>query len=70
MKNTAVARKLAKIVFGDAIVRKTNVEVVSVHVLLLIENVIQMYADIAGSVVVMEVLAPLAKKVIITNAGT
>lgn len=29
--------------------RKTNVEVVSVHVLLLIENVIQMYADIAGS---------------------
>ncbi|KAL4577450.1 hypothetical protein LXL04_013559 [Taraxacum kok-saghyz] len=43
------ARKVAKSVFGDVTVQKASVEVGSALALLLIENAIQMYADIAGS---------------------
>ncbi|GJV04858.1 histone-lysine N-methyltransferase CLF-like protein [Tanacetum coccineum] len=46
----ANARVLAKSVLGDAIARKVNAEVANALALLLIENVIQMYAEIAGSV--------------------
>ncbi|KAK8967776.1 hypothetical protein KSP40_PGU022506 [Platanthera guangdongensis] len=46
-------RKFARTVFEDVIALRANVVVVNVLALLLIENVIQMFAEIAGSDVVM-----------------
>ncbi|GKF25503.1 histone-lysine N-methyltransferase CLF, partial [Tanacetum coccineum] len=45
----ANARVLSKCVLGDAIARKADAEVANSLALLLIENVIWMYAEIAGS---------------------
>lgn len=49
VKSTADVRKHAKIVLEDAIALKASVEVVNALALLLVENVIQTCAEIAGS---------------------
>lgn len=69
MKSTVDVPRAAKIDSEAVIALKVNVEVVSVHVLLLTGNVIQMFVGTVGSVVVMVVLGFLTKKVITMNVG-
>lgn len=69
MKSTVDVPRAAKIGSEAVIALKVNVAVVSVHVLLLTGNVIQMFVGTVGSVVVMVVLGFLTKKVITMNVG-
>ncbi|KAK9163401.1 hypothetical protein Syun_004303 [Stephania yunnanensis] len=62
--HTGVLRA-AKIDLGGAIVQRANVEVVSVRVLLLTENVTLMCVEIAGSVVVMALLEAHHREVLL-----
>lgn len=68
-KNTVDAQRVAKIGFVVVIVPKVNVEAVNALALLQAGNVILMFVEIVGSVVVMVLLGFLRKEVIVMNAG-
>lgn len=70
MRSTVDVHGLANTDSEAVTVPKVNVEVDSVHVLLQVESVILTFAEIAGSVVAMVLLAFPGKEVIIMNAGT
>lgn len=70
MRSTVDVQRVARIDSEAVIVPKINVGAGNVHVLQLTGNAIQMFAEIVGSVVVMELLACLIKEVIIMNVGT
>lgn len=70
MRSTVDVQRVARIDSEVVIVPKINVGAGNVHVLQLTGNAIQMFAEIVGSVVVMELLACLIKEVIIMNVGT
>lgn len=70
MRSTVDVQKVARIDSEAVIVPKINVGAGNVHALQLTGNAIQMFAEIVGSVVVMELLACPVKEVIIMNVGT
>lgn len=69
VKNIADVQRVARIDLEAVIVPRASVVVVNALALPLTESVIQMSAEIVGSVVVMAPLVCLLKEVIITNAG-
>lgn len=70
VRSTVDVQGFARIGLEAVIVPKVSVRVVNVHALLQVENVIQMFAGIAGSVVVIILLEFLPKEVTIMNVGT
>lgn len=71
MRSTVDAPRVVKIDFEAVIVRRVNAEVVNVHALLQIGNVIQMFVGTVGSAaVVMALLGFLVKEGIIMNVET
>lgn len=70
MRNTVDVQRFARTGFVVVIVPKVSVGAVNALALLLAGNVILMFVEIVGSVVVMVRLGFLHKEVIVMNAGT